>query len=687
MKKHSLKSRLAMSLCALLIATSVPVNIFATDGSSASDAAVNAASTTGSAETAPVTAQPQDAAQATAPTSNGAATAVTPAAAAPSASLRAAVPNYNGTVEFIGQWTNESSKKENSTKNFTSADDKLGDPLSNPGLFRGAAKVFLGWSDKEPVNNGEIASGGRFFSKDDTIAKAFPEGIPADAKLYGVYFSLNEPDKPFPTDQIGMGLAIMNGMNKIKINDNKSTINADMTGEEILPDTTTVEFERDKDGNIKVIDVYEKKDDVEYINEVVLNAQFKMNDTVAMLVYKNPWVGYGGNVLTSKYNENKATAGNFDTRDGDAGYTYVDMEVNLDPQLTVPEKLYLEFKGYSWRPLYVFGANKELLNILDPTNDTNLGNNKDSFNTLINNTDPKVTFGVETKGNRKLIIRTIIRHDDANGIKEKIAEESIVTDANGTIAEKIIENMTLRSLSSNELKKIAPKKSNADINASVIRIADAVAKSLAESDGADTLVVSGEVRGMAVADAGKIGSGWLSFSSRYANKITAAVSNTIAIGYTFEKYNVTYTFTSGTDGKDLPAEVASQQPQDEFGVVDETEIKLPAFADVKVDGGTWTFKTWYKDDNGTLVSLSENPKVSKDDLNLVGEWVYVADEKPPVKPSEDPSDNNKDNPAKDVKKDAKAPKTGDERNLAAGSSVLLLSGLAIAALRKRKIEK
>ena len=75
--------------------------------------------------------------------------------------------NYAGKVSLIGQWTGESHEKKDTENAYKNATDKLGSPLSNPGLFRGAAKTFLGWSDKPPVD-GKIAEGARLFSPEDT---------------------------------------------------------------------------------------------------------------------------------------------------------------------------------------------------------------------------------------------------------------------------------------------------------------------------------------------------------------------------------------------------------------------------------------------------------------------------------------------------------------------------------------
>ena len=111
-------------------------------------------------------------------------------------------------------------RKEDSTKNFTNADEKLGAPLTNPGLFRSIGKTFLGWSDKAPVGNGKLADGARLFSPEDKISTVFPDGIPADAKIYGVYFSLNDPETPLPDSTFGLGLSIVGGLNKFKVRRN-----------------------------------------------------------------------------------------------------------------------------------------------------------------------------------------------------------------------------------------------------------------------------------------------------------------------------------------------------------------------------------------------------------------------------------------------------------------------------------
>ena len=101
----------------------------------------------------------------------------------------------------------------------------------------------------------------------------------------------------------------------------------------------------------KIIDNYTKKDDVNEIHEVIATSEFQTDPVISMLVYRDPHVGYVGPIFSNTYKDNE-----FKTDDGKTGYTYVDININLDNDLVVPEKIYLEYEGYAWRPLYVMGA-------------------------------------------------------------------------------------------------------------------------------------------------------------------------------------------------------------------------------------------------------------------------------------------------------------------------------------------
>ena len=453
--------------------------------------------------------------------------ASTPASTPTGAPASTSTANYNGSVSLIGQWTNESRVKNDTVGNYTTGTDKLGSPLTNPGLFRGIAKTFLGWSDKPPVD-GKIAEGARLFSPEDTVATAFPNGIGGDSKLYGVYSSLNDQDTPLPDSTFGMGLSLLSGMDKFAIEDNKVKIDAGVKADDVLPNTNLNEETITGDTR-KILDVYKpENNDTTKVNEVVLTSEFEMDKTTAMLVYRNPNVGYVGPVLSNTYKGNQ-----FSLDKNDKTYTYVDLNVNLDKDMVVPDKFFAEFNGYSWRPVYALGVNgenKEALNVFSPS-DVALGNTKDSFNSLVSNTDPKVTFGIETKGYKNITIRMILRssgaQDSDSRANERIAESDVVADEGKSIAETIVRNMTLRSLTSADLKKLFPGKSDEEINKMVIRIAQDKAKELAETNGQTVLTVKGSVEGNVFANAGRIG--FLPLSS--ALPIKNVESNVLELGY------------------------------------------------------------------------------------------------------------------------------------------------------------
>ena len=485
----------------------------------------------GSSETTTASGQANDSLESASPTRSRRVARSTPASvpASTPTSAPASTPtaNYNGSVSLIGQWTNESRVKNDTVGNYTTGTDKLGSPLANPGLFRGIAKTFLGWSDKPPVD-GKIAEGARLFSPEDTVATAFPNGIGGDSKLYGVYSSLNDQDTPLPDSTFGMGLSLLSGMDKFAIEDNKVKIDAGVKADDVLPNTNLNEETITGDTR-KILDVYKpENNDTTKVNEVVLTSEFEMDKTTAMLVYRNPHVGYVGPVLSNTYKGN-----NFSIDKNDKTYTYVDLNVNLDKDMVVPDKFFAEFNGYSWRPVYALGVNgenKEVLNVFSPS-DLALGNTKDSFNSLVSNTDPKVTFGIETKGYKNITIRVILRssgaQDSDSRANERIAESDVVADEGKSIAETIVRNMTLRSLTSADLKKLFPTKSDEEINKMVIRIAQDKAKELAETNGQTVLTVKGSVEGNVRANAGRIS--FLTLSS--ALPIEKVESNVLELGY------------------------------------------------------------------------------------------------------------------------------------------------------------
>ena len=451
-------------------------------------------------------------------------------------------PNYAGKVTLMKQWdvnANDPTIRKDTPREYKTGEDKLG----KPAFHSSTANTFLGWSDKPSVD-GKIdeKNGARLFSPEDTLATAFPKGLKPDSKLYGVYTSFTKNEEPVPTgNDFRRGMILLKGLKRFTINANKVKIDTKVESEDVLPNTKlskATEDVEDEKNTRRIIDKYNpENNDTTKVNEVVLKAEFEMDNSTAMTVYRNPDARGQGPVLSNSYKNNK-----FEIDEKKKTYTYVDLNVNLDKDLVVPEKLYAEFNGYSWRPLYAIGikkdGTKEILNVYSKDG-TNLGNTKDSFNSLVSNTDPKVTFGVETKGYNNITFRMILRslnEKDSNRPEserdkrnERIAESVIKPDEGKSIAETIMRNMTLKTLSSKELKTLFPDKSDEEINQMVVRIAQDKAKKLADTNG--VLSVTGSVEGNVHPSAGRVGFSFLSFDLSDNLPIKEVKANVLELGY------------------------------------------------------------------------------------------------------------------------------------------------------------
>lgn len=564
--------------------------------------------------------------------------------------------NYNGKVTFVNQWVKDSSTRINTEKEFSSPNDKIGKPEYNSGLLRGLAKIFLAWSDKPPVNNGHLAPGARYFSPEDTIDKAFPEGIPEDAKLYGVYFSLVGDDEPFPGGKLPL-LQIGNLAHKFSdlINETRVEINASMSAGDTRPDTGVGKgnYEDNVDGNLRPILDHYKYD----VNNIVnLTSEFYMDPTIALITYRNPIASNQLKPILSRDYDQRKINGDFPTKDGkEAGYTYVDLNVNLDKDFEIPDVFYLEFFGYSWRPLYVMDENKNLLEILNPEDNTSLGSDTHSFDTLVDNKNPKVIFGVKTNKSTKITVRVILRESEM----EKILEENITPDQGKTIMETILSNMTLKCL---------PKTN--------LRISDDKARELAKTNGKETFLVNGNIKGQMFVSAGIAQMGKIKFNLASDTEIKETKSNDLKLGYV--PNNVYYKFVSGTKGKALPDVIMAKLPKNRLiknkdGVLDQDKVDLSTYDDVKVSDGVWTFQSWYvtndkfeNDPNLKAVS-KETVLNSPDDLHLLGVWAFKADTDDVEKP----------------KQNEKTPRTADNQSIALILSTTLVSLASLAMLQRR----
>lgn len=129
------------------------------------------------------------------------------------------------------------------------------------------------------------------------------------------------------------------------------------------------------------------------------------------------------------------------------------------------------------------------------------------------------------------------------------------------------------------------------------------------------------------------------------------------------EYKVTYKFTSGTPGKELPKEVTDLLPKDDKTYVTGSKVKSnkPSKTEVKVDGGTWKFK-----------EFPPELTIDKKDGEFAGEWVFEADQAPtpePQKPAAKP-----------------VPKTGDATTVApavGGIAAILTSILAFFGIKRK----
>lgn len=132
------------------------------------------------------------------------------------------------------------------------------------------------------------------------------------------------------------------------------------------------------------------------------------------------------------------------------------------------------------------------------------------------------------------------------------------------------------------------------------------------------------------------------------------------------EYKVTYKFTSGTPGKELPKEVTDLLPKDDKTYVTGSKVKsnTPSKTEVKVDGGTWKFK-----------EFPPELTIDKKDGEFAGEWVFEADPAPtpePQKPAAKP-----------------VPKTGDATTVApvvGGFTAILTSILAFFGIKRKSDE-
>ena len=96
----------------------------------------------------------------------------------------------------------------------------------------------------------------------------------------------------------------------------------------------------------------------------------------------------------------------------------------------------------------------------------------------------------------------------------------------------------------------------------------------------------------------------------------------------FKQFTVQYEFKSITADKELPKEVTALLPKDPAGYGRNTDIKAipPAKTEVKVDGGTWTFKGFDKDSKKATMENADGDG----NVKFTGTWEFTPKDPDPL---------------------------------------------------------
>lgn len=207
------------------------------------------------------------------------------------------------------------------TVSFTDENSKLGfngtPPQSGFWHFK---SYFIGWSE----NPNYIKDGkGHLFYDTHTFKNVKDAGLirPGETlKLHALYAGY------------GIASSVTKGTN-VRINDTVSPEDFVAPGNPV----------RDKDNKDRTVATYQETDGDYKIKK--LDAVFTMNPFVAAAVYKDPWVGALDN--GSKWDTLNKPKGNS---------TVVDLHVELDPRIVLPDEFELTFTSYVFRPYKFFSA-------------------------------------------------------------------------------------------------------------------------------------------------------------------------------------------------------------------------------------------------------------------------------------------------------------------------------------------
>ncbi|MBS4762418.1 hypothetical protein KG089_06870 [Carnobacteriaceae bacterium zg-ZUI252] len=600
-KQKLLKRSLYTCVFTLLLANNAAMNVYATETSPTTNEAPTTAADTNTPSAINATEDTNAPADANTSTNETTQPDTTPS----TENANETVANYNGTVTMVGQLNERNlTNGVDLPKTFTSGDDLLGNGTEHEGSINHLRTNFLGWSSL-PLDNGQIPEGAKLYLATDKISTAFPNGIPENAKLYAVYEKINIDTSNIFTMLSWLGGTVTGDVSNHVNNDNKIHLNKDVAAEDVLPTTQNVPEKSDETNKV-TIDRYKKTDNFTTVNEVVLKSEFEMNKKVALLMYHNPVASNAYIPVFSRNYATKFSTDDFNTNDKNAAdYTYVDLKVKLGDKITTPERLYLAFNSYAWRPLFIMDGDKNKLDIVDPDTNQVLGNDKLAFSSLINNKSSEVVFGVDNPNRAKeLTLRVILRTDNTitfgDGTKnaERILGDNIPTKEGESKADAILTNMTYRTLSSSEL---AARGITAPLT-NVVTITDEDAQLLALTNGTETTLVTGSISGVVRASVGNVTLPLLGNQELHAFLDIKAVNaaTPVTLGYT-PSVRVSFSTVDGTPL--LPTVEADVMDNEGTLTYDVSPLKQET---LQVDDITYHLVRTDGNESGTITSAQTN---------------------------------------------------------------------------------
>ncbi|MCD1147756.1 S-layer homology domain-containing protein [Peptoniphilus sp. KCTC 25270] len=222
---------------------------------------------------------------------------------------KAADGDYNATITFIDNTQKFSNGTNTITKEFTNPNEAIGNfgkYDNGSGFFK---QYFVGWSNEANPDGTSL-----YFSHEN-IGKIIPNG--GEKTLYAHWVG-------------GLDLLTLSAKNGLVID-----INSGVSDKETLPNNLIKVSEGFDGSSDKYLVAY--YDQEKEINEIKFSTYLIPHKYVALMTYANP-----GGVLSN--------AGDWANLNDGAQYTHIDIELNMDEDITVANSLDLSFTSYAFKP-------------------------------------------------------------------------------------------------------------------------------------------------------------------------------------------------------------------------------------------------------------------------------------------------------------------------------------------------